>query len=393
VIVVCRHGCSNRLFAVRHALHEARGTVRVVCRIRPPLPSEAGHPECIGDILHLSDEACDALVFSPPEGASHAAVRTYDDVLNAKRLRGKPSRDDVSAEGRFIKFDKVFDRSSSQEELFRELTPLVQCALRGKSACVLAYGPSGSGKTFSLYGPPSRGGTKASGGSLFHDGGDALSGVAGLIPRAAFLLLQSRTVAEAGPMAVEALHLNAIEVYNDDVRDLMGEDETWVPLESVGQVEHCLERIAGARSARSTRMNEYSSRSHLVVRLRATLLAPWKAGGSSAPTTGILTVVDLAGSERAQDSGTARASSKAGALTETCAVNKSLSALSNVMMALAAGDSFVPFRDSKLTRILQPYLGGKSKTVLLIAVSPVANASALTLRALQFGARVTSVRG
>jgi len=386
----------------------------VLCRVRPALPSEedlgtAGSRCAVRCVGAVDDGSAEAVVFVPPDGSAGGAVRSYDDVLAGMRSGdagadgGAVSTED-GRQGRLVRFDRVLGPGSRQEDVFAELVPLVRGVLRGRSACVIAYGPSGSGKTHTLYGSaPAEG--------------------RGIIPRAVQALVAARARAEGGAddggevggavLPVRAVQASVLEVYNEEVRDLLrpaaaggvaahpggahrgGEQgATWVAVEGAGAALGAIDAAVRRRNSRQTSLNASSSRGHLIVRLRVTLAAPWKGrpgdGKGAKPATATLAIADLAGSERARDSGMA---GSAGGLAETGAVNRSLSALGNVMMALAARDKFVPYRDSALTRCLQPYLAGRSRTVLMVAVSPGARASGLSLRALEFGARVSMVRG
>ncbi|KAA0168881.1 hypothetical protein FNF31_00042 [Cafeteria roenbergensis] len=450
---------------LRHALHEARGTVRVLCRVRPSLPTEGGCSvggagaavRCLGEVDDV--DGGEAVMFVAPAGAPRGPLRSYDDVLGGMRCAAASADRGVvetaeGDQGRVVRFDRVLGPASEQQDVFAELAPLVEGVMRGRSACLVAFGPSGSGKTHTLYGPPApaagcgrRGGRgdetaaaqAAAGGGVGAAGG--LWSAAGVVPRAAAVLAAAAAGTDAGGrsrqrLTVAALSISAVEVYNEEVRDLIHEHDpssmepdgprpirggidgaVWLRVGSAADASAAIETALRRRSSRGTEINETSSRSHMIVRLRASLEAPWRrkaagaggqrgkapaaassgggAGGGSASSgraEATLAIADLAGSERARASGTVRAG-KAAALAETGAVNKSLSALSNVMMALAAQDKFVPFRDSALTRCLQPYLSGRSRTVLLVAVSPGAKHAGLTLRALEFGARVSMVRG
>lgn len=355
---------------------------------------------------------------------------------------------------RVMRFDRVFGPDSQQVELFQDLLPLADAVFRGRNACIVAYGPSGSGKTHSLYGPPTEAdhpaalhrplrerqdlpGPRAAPrvAASVHPpiaSGAILPDSAGIIPRVlAYFLNARRTTAVAAdiaaagvagadcepdeeldsqpPLAVHTVHLSVCEIYNDEVRDLLepsasvpvtsGEgggaaELATVSLHSVTSPkdgEALLARAVASRSARATRMNDASSRSHMLVRIRVAVAASWRGATdereAQGPLVGTLAILDLAGSERARQSG-----ARGAALREAGCVNRSLSALGNVVLALACGDKFVPFRDSKLTRVMQPYMGGKSRVVLLLALSDSARVAALTLRTLQFGARVAAVR-
>ena len=154
-----------------------------------------------------------------------------------------------------------------------------------------------------------------------------------------------------------------------------------VEVKDAAQVSSLLQRAAKARSVGRTQMNEQSSRSHMVFTLRL--------DGSNAKTGqsvgGVLNLIDLAGSERLSRSG-----ATGDRLKETQSINKSLSALGDVILSLHNRDSHVPYRNSKLTYLLQPCLGGESKTLMFVNVAPSVDSANETLCSLRFAAKVNA---
>jgi kinesin family member C1 len=145
------------------------------------------------------------------------------------------------------------------------------------------------------------------------------------------------------------------------------------------QVSNLLARAQQQRAVAATACNDHSSRSHSILRLRL-------SGVNEATTEtsqGILYMVDLAGSERLKESG-----ATGDRLTETKHINKSLSNLGNVIMALSAKEQHIPFRNSKLTHLLQHALGGSAKTLMFVNVSPKEICFNETLNSLRFAAKV-----
>jgi kinesin family protein C2/C3 len=191
-----------------------------------------------------------------------------------------------------------------------------------------------------------------------------------------------------------------IEIYNEQIRDLLDSDPDKKPEVRQGPngnfvdplLEETVSSEAGVlevinkghtnRTVAATAMNSESSRSHSLILIRVEGVNKF----TKAKSTGKLTLVDLAGSERQKKS---EASGQR--LTEAAAINKSLSALGNVIAALQAGQSHVPFRNSKLTHLLSDSLGGNAKVLMFLALSPSADNSEETLNSLQFGSRVRNV--
>jgi kinesin family protein C1 len=193
-----------------------------------------------------------------------------------------------------------------------------------------------------------------------------------------------------------------IEIYNEDVKDLLVSQKVsaetkydvkhhpdgrttvtglkTVEVANAGEVAKLMKKAQAFRSTAKTNMNEHSSRSHMVFTLH---LDGVDAAGQ--PLHGALNLVDLAGSERLSRTG-----AEGARLKEAQNINKSLSALGDVVLALANKDAHVPFRNSKLTYLLQNSLGGDSKTLMFVNVSPAADSSQETLCSLRFAAKVNA---
>ncbi|XP_047735468.1 carboxy-terminal kinesin 2 [Hyalella azteca] len=281
-------------------------------------------------------------------------------------------------------YDRVFGPKHTQADVFEEVSQLVQSTLDGYNVCVFAYGQTGSGKTYTMEGG---------------SGSDA-----GIIPRTVDHIFTEMTrLAEQG--WEYKMEVSILEIYNEALRDLLASPAdvknlsyeikltdarsahthvTNLRLVSVSSPEEIYELLQLAQSHRAvaaTNMNARSSRSHSVFRLA---LSGTQA--SSATTVqGSLSLVDLAGSERLKESG-----SQGARLTETQNINRSLSNLGNVIMAIAQKQSHVPYRNSKLTHLLQASLGGNSKTLMLVNVSPLDACINETLNSLRFAAKVNA---
>ncbi|KAL2767386.1 kinesin-like protein KIFC2 isoform 1 [Daubentonia madagascariensis] len=316
-------GCPGRL-------PELKGNIRVLCRLRPGTPS--------------------SLVSVEP-GPGGTVTTCY---------RGRH---------RHFRLDWVFPPDASQEEVFRELEPAVLSCLRGYSVCIFTYGQTGTGKTYSMEGPPED---------------------PGIAPRALQSLFR-----EMGARGQHHVTLSMVEIYNEAVRDLLapGPPErlavrqgpegqggiqvaglTHWDIPNLETLHQMLSLGRSNRATAATAMNQHSSRSHALVTLTLHAASPPCAPG----TAGTLHLVDLAGSERARKAGAASAPrgdpDGARRLREAQTINRSLLALGGVMAALRAHRPHVPFRDSQLTRLLQPALGPGTTAVLLLQVGARAGA-------------------
>lgn len=346
-------------------LQEIKGSIRVMCRVRP---TAAG------------------------EGEPVLTLPTSTDVVLTQ-----PGRDGR----RSFTFDHAFGPTSNQAAVFEEVEPVVESVLEGFNVCIFAYGQTGSGKTFTMGGVPGH------------------SELAGINPRALrhlFELVAERTrLASMRSSTTEdeawsyEVSLSYLEIYNENLRDLLvpkdaGKDSskkkagldvrslpnepvsvpglTSVRVQSADEVEDALERGGLRRSVAATKCNAQSSRSHSICIVSVT----GRHQRSGATTHGKLHLVDLAGSERVKKSDVSGQ-----AMLEAQAINKSLSALGNVMAKLQEKAKHIPFRDSKLTQLLADSLGGNSKTFMFVNINPSAEAASESLCSLEFALRVRKI--
>ncbi|KAG7017611.1 Kinesin-like protein KIN-14P, partial [Cucurbita argyrosperma subsp. argyrosperma] len=233
---------------------------------------------------------------------------------------------------KLFKFNKVYSPASTQGEVFSDIQPLIRSVLDGYNVCIFAYGQTGSGKTYTMTGPNNA--TKENWGVNYR----ALNDL--------FEISQNRSVNSTS---------DVIELMDIGLRN----------------------RAVGA-----TAMNERSSRSHSIVTIH--VRGADLNGGSS--LHGNLHLVDLAGSERVD-----RSEVTGDRLKEAQHINKSLSALGDVIFALAQKSSHVPYRNSKLTQVLQSSLGGEAKTVMFIQLNPDVNSYSESLSTLKFAERVSGI--
>ncbi|KAI5014859.1 hypothetical protein ZWY2020_056249 [Hordeum vulgare] len=313
---------------LRKKLHntilELKGNIRVFCRVRPLLSNESG-------------------AVSYPNNGENIG-------------RGVELMHNTQAYS--FAFDKVFDHSASQEDVFTEISQLVQSALDGYKVCIFAYGQTGSGKTHTMMGNPE-----------FND-------QKGLIPRSLEQIFEtSQSLMSQGWKY--KMQASMLEIYNETIVS----DLTIVDVRSINEVSSLLKRAAQSRSVGKTQMNEESSRSHCVFTLRIFGVNE----GTDQQVQGVLNLIDLAGSERLNKSGVT-----GDRLKETQAINKSLSSLSDVIFSIAKKEEHIPFRNSKLTYLLQPCLGGDSKTLMFVNLSPEVSSTSESICSLRFAARVNS---
>lgn len=273
--------------------------------------------------------------------------------------------------------------SSRQQDIFDySIRPTVDDILNGYNGTVFAYGQTGAGKSYTMMGnmddPEQR----------------------GVIPR---IVEQIFASIMSSPSTIEyTVRVSYMEIYMEKIRDLLAPQNDNLPIHeeknrgiyvkglleiyvsSVQEVYEVMRRGGNARVVSSTNMNAESSRSHSIFVVTITQ----KNVETGSAKSGQLFLVDLAGSEKVGKTGASGQT-----LEEAKKINKSLSALGMVINALTDGKShFVPYRDSKLTRILQESLGGNSRTTLIINCSPSSYNDSETLGTLRFGTRAKSIK-
>ncbi|KOS17539.1 Kinesin heavy chain [Escovopsis weberi] len=293
------------------------------------------------------------------------------------------SIDSKDAQGTFT-FDRIFDMSCKQQDIFDySIRPTVDDILNGYNGTVFAYGQTGAGKSYTMMGsniddPEGR----------------------GVIPR---IVEQIFASIMSSPSSIEyTVRVSYMEIYMEKIRDLLAPQNDNLPIHeeknrgvyvkglleiyvsSVQEVYEVMRRGGNARMVSATNMNQESSRSHSIFVVTITQ----KNVETGSAKSGQLFLVDLAGSEKVGKTGASGQT-----LEEAKKINKSLSALGMVINSLTDGkSSHVPYRDSKLTRILQESLGGNSRTTLIINCSPSSYNDAETLSTMRFGTRAKSIR-
>mmetsp|Transcript_8672 Transcript_8672/g.20959 ORF Transcript_8672/g.20959 Transcript_8672/m.20959 type:complete len:1244 (+) Transcript_8672:100-3831(+) len=358
--------------------------ILVAVRCRPPPPTEA----CIVKVL---DES---LVILQDPG----------DQLQSDYLRLNKSRE------RRYKFDLAFSGQVSTEEVYRKTAQnLIPSILNGYNATVFAYGATGAGKTHTMIGPPPS--TSGAGASSQ----PVEPGIMFLILRDLFHLVKTKSsgsgsgaAAENGSNKLEhVVKCSFLEVYNENIRDLLTSKDSAdnhlelredpvkgcyvaglqeLPAQSVDEIMALLHLGNRNRTTEGTAANETSSRSHAVLQLNVE-----EELGTGQTSIGKLSLIDLAGSERAS-----KALSKGDRMIEASNINRSLLALGNCINALVENEkqrrAFIPYRDSKLTRLLKDSLGGNCRTCMIACISPTANHFEETSNTLKYANRTKNIK-
>ncbi|XP_033635383.1 kinesin-like protein KIF25 isoform X2 [Asterias rubens] len=418
---------------LHNTLVELRGNIRVHCRSRPIMARDSRQGSQLEQVVHVIDD---------------------------ENLSVKYNKPGSGATNKMFEFEHVYSPQDVQSDVFEEVQPLLTSLLDGYNVCIMAYGQTGSGKTYTMLGDNYT--------DLHKDIGEELDmhPSDGVIPRAAVEMFK---LIEDKPANSHSLEVSVVEVYNNDIRDLLEPDAgvaklnlrtaddgsmeipslTQRQVESAAEVVGIVQHGMLHRHEDATFVHAHSSRSHLIVTLTVTTyprgaptttpnasrsaspvaelpspgsfpsrstrrnmsipaisfqaissLSGTQSPISSASGTPVffpssqpgvvktkLQLVDLAGSECVGMSGVTGA-----ALRETSHINRSLSALSDVLAALAEGRSHVPYRNSRLTHLLQDSIGGDAKLLVLCCVSPTQAFATETLQCLGFGTRARQVQ-
>ncbi|VDI70068.1 kinesin family member 25 [Mytilus galloprovincialis] len=405
---------------LHNTLMELRGNIRVHCRVRPLMDFDRGQE--------------DMSSFGRQGAKSEVVVHFVDDENVCVR---------TTKHNKVFEYERVYDMTETQNGLFDEVQPMLTSLLDGYNICIMAYGQTGSGKTHTMLGShknedynPTR--------ETHPD--------EGVIPRAARELFRLTSEKQKGTHTVE---VSVVEIYNNDIRDLLSHDpnikhdintgqDNSISLptiiskqvDTVYDVMCLVQHGLNTRRESATLVHEHSSRSHLVVTLTVVSPAPsffsknsapgdkpttktlqptprdskgrssslsssgsmpsgsmWQSNDISTNSAGQaviktkLQLVDLAGSECVGMSGV-----KGQALRETANINKSLSALADVLGALAEHRAHVPYRNTRLTHLLQDSIGGDAKLLILLCVAPAQRYITESLQSLGFGARARQVQ-
>ena len=367
------------------AIQDLKGSIRVFCRVRPAVPG-------------MDDERAAPAV---------AATTERDLVVTRRERRGE----DAKLTRRSFSFDRAFGPAASQAEVYEACGPLIRCVADGYDVCLLAYGQTGSGKTHTMSGPPR--GKRTFLRKTDEDAESSPSGLESLGVNYRALDDVFRVVRAREPVAEHVVTVSVLEIYNEECRDLLAQrGGTKIDVAGFGatnagserarnraaadNVPDAVARVArdaddvfaamregeANRSTGATAMNARSSRSHSVVIVRVGAVSR----ETRARTRGALYLVDLAGSERV-----ARSEASGDRLKEARHINKSLSALGDVVAALQEKRAHVPYRNSKLTTLLRGALGPNGKAALFAHVSPAPASADESVSTLAFAERAAAV--
>jgi len=337
-------------------IQDMKGVIRVFCRFRPMIAREAGESPALRRVDAMSVE-----ITRPPP---HTDVRPFG-------------------------FDSVFDSDSTQEEVFADCRELVQSAVDGYNVTIFAYGQTGAGKTHTMYGTPQQ---------------------PGLAPRSIQCLfdIMKKETPRGKTFKVKTY---MVEVYKQDILDLLADKPppskdgktAKVGLEvkkDLGRgmmyVEGVKEKVVTTpeelmatlsegekkRHVTATKMNSASSRSHLLL----SIIIECTVKDTGQILYGKITLCDLAGSERPKKSEVS-----GDALKEAIEINKSLSALGDVIEALTKGAKSIPYRNHKLTMLMQDSLGGSAKCLMFVNCSPAGSNYEETMMSLKWASRARQV--
>ncbi|GAV27939.1 hypothetical protein PMKS-001407 [Pichia membranifaciens] len=348
---------------LHNKLQEMKGNIRVFCRIKPDREGVFDHAI---QSMSCTSGLKETLSISEPTSTKPL-----------KKASSSPVKKSVKTYSFF--FDKIFDENSSNADIFEEISQLVQSSLDGFNVCIFTYGQTGSGKTFTM--------------SNANDG---------MIPRSMDQMFQKIDLLSTLGNDYQ-LYGQFFEIYGESIRDLIDDDHQlsinddsddppisnsdtigikMIRLISLQQIESLLAHATKKRATAATMANDVSSRSHSIFKVHIT---KYSKNSSESTVIGTLNLVDLAGSERLSHSQVTGLR-----LKETLAINKSLSALGDVIASLKSKSSHVPYRNSKLTYILKDSLGGDSKTLMFVNISCLNSHFNESLSSLRFASKVNT---
>lgn len=326
-------------------VEDMKGKIRVYCRARPLSNSEK-------------------------ERGNFSCIKSPDEYTVIVETNRGPKD---------FQYDQVFTPEHGQEKVFEDTNNLIQSAVDGYNVCIFAYGQTGSGKTYTMI-------------------GDKELKSPGIAPRAMEAIY--KLMEEQTSKFSFRVHCYMLELYNDRLIDLLAaagkepvkldikkdkkglvfvQGSVMIEAPTKDELWSIFEKGSENRHVSSTKMNAESSRSHLIlgIIIESTNLT------SGAVVKGKISLVDLAGSERAAKTGATPEQ-----LKEAQSINKSLSALGDVISALSSEQQFIPYRNNKLTMLMQDSLGGNAKTLMFVNISPADYNSDETITSLTYASRV-----
>ena len=357
--------------------------LRVSIRVRPPLNRETQEGIPFRSIAIVSEDH-KSISLAEYVGAE------FSEIERQRQWIEEPSLFHLH---RFT-FDAIFDMDSLQEDVYNiSAKQAVQSVLEGYNSTIFCYGQTGTGKTYTMEGftyeskNPNRGIIQRTIQDIFNFIETTSDENTKFIIRASFLQIYNENISDLLKSDKKNLQIREDKKKGIYV-DLLSEWAVRSPLDLYA----LLRRGGGTRSTSSTYMNDVSSRSHAVFQItveQMTTDMELKEGNKAQIKVGKLNLVDLAGSERIRITGT-----RGQQLEESKKINKSLSCLGNVINALTdkKGKNYIPYRDSKLTRLLQDSLGGNCKTTMIATISPSEDAFSESLSTLYFAQRAKKIK-
>ena len=326
-----------------------RGNLRVMCRVRPFLPSEKINKKSQMETMIINNDSISICQENKQE--------------------------------KNFEYDYIFDTKSTQKDVYEEVTLLIQSMVQGNNICIIAYGQTCTGKTYTIQGPNSKN--------------------PGIVPRAArelFLILNN--FSKSNYFESIRLSLTIIEIYNEQIYNLLEEstpnltmyedasgnliipDLNPISINNFDEANKLFKLAAKFRHTSSTEYNDRSSRSHCIFSFQLKL-----TGKDGRIIRSTLHIIDLAGSERISKS-----QSKDEKLRkESICINLSLHSLSTVLNSIALKANHIPYRDSKLTHFLKDSLNENYNILLILLVSPNVKDISETISTLQFGERIVKI--
>ncbi|RLN70662.1 hypothetical protein BBJ28_00012392 [Nothophytophthora sp. Chile5] len=336
------------------------------------------HDECVRVMVRIRPMSNKEV----QDGRQAAATANFDraevSVINPVAATSEPPKS--------FTFDAAFGVQSTQQQVYdTAATEIVEAVMEGYNGTIFAYGQTGAGKSHTMEGY-----------------GDQ----PGIIPNSFKHIFDKVAISKNKRILVRASYL---EIYNEEIRDLLSKDPkagldlkenadsgvyvkglTAQVVKDAAEIDHVMQTGKKNRSVGATLMNQTSSRSHSIFTIVVECLSEGSAGadGKDHVCVGKLNLVDLAGSERQSKTG-----ATGDRLQEANKINLSLSALGNVISALVDGKSkHIPYRDSKLTRLLQDSLGGNTKTVMIANCGPADYNYEETLTTLRYASRAKNIK-
>ena len=335
-------------------IHNIRGNILVYCRIKPSLTKNEENS-----------------IISFPEILDDNNIESNNQVLTSIELKNNLIKNSYH-------FDRIFPENTSQHEIFDEIKSFIQSSLDGDNICIFAYGATGSGKTYTMQG------------KIEENNKNFITQQSGILPRTAKFIFEEKKRLEKMNENLD-ISFSAIEIYNETIYDLLIPNNNikkipltiycannevnipnlqWKNIQNENDIIKFTLHASNTRSCDSTSFNSVSSRSHAIYRI--------KIYNNSNKKNSMINIIDLAGSERNSLKATSNLTKEEKDYikkiqNEANFINKSLSALGRIINMI--GDKkncnklVIPYRESKLTIILQNYLKPNSKTVMIVNVS------------------------